>query len=657
MAVTIGSVTEGNANAEEIKNNSPDSELYEKNKKYLQGSLVKFNDKIYLAKRNVPSDVDLDNPYYWEIFMDAADSKRVDELFEKTGNLDELETESKDNLVAAINEAVLYTAQSLTEEQQAQARANIGADISTKMDANNPVGTGSFSMNRKAGTVIGTNSHTEGFNTTASQSYSHAEGSSTQASGYSSHSEGYSTTASGTDSHAEGDSTTASGGYSHAEGGGTTASQSYSHAEGNRTTASGQSSHAEGNSTNKFSSVVTKTNPTKNDIITAWKTKKFSVAKGDYSHVEGKDNLSLGDYSHAEGYQTTASGENSHAEGYQTIASKNYSHAEGSYTTASGHSSHAEGSSTTAIGYHSHAEGNYSTASGFSSHAEGSYTKASGDHSHVQGKCNIEDTSSIYADIIGNGTSNTARSNAATVDWNGNAWFAGDVYVGSTSGTNKDEGSKKLATEEYVNNSIAAGGTDISLGLTSAAVGQTIKVKAIDESGKPTAWEAADMPSGGGAGLWEHICDITATEEIDGGITISENREGVPLSELQYNEIWVLAKMVGVSTNTNNWWGCTCGIHQKGGNVTYSSSTNGASSGGTTAKRYVSWYTFIRGGKAYWTDGANIDPYDMAGGNQAWLDNFLDQYTFDYFTDVKISSDSTHVIGVDTEIRILGRRA
>ena len=37
------------------------------------------------------------------------------------------------------------------------------------------------------------------------------------------------------------------------------------------------------------------------------------------------------------------------------------------------------------------------------------------------------------------------------------------------------------------------GGTDISLGLTSAAVGQIIKVKAIDESGKPTAWEAADM--------------------------------------------------------------------------------------------------------------------------------------------------------------------
>lgn len=105
MAIIIGSVTDGNANADEIRNNSPDSEVYEKGKKYLQGSLVKSGDKIYLAKRNVPSDVDLDNPYYWEIFIDAADSKRVDEILEQIGNLNNLETESKDTLVAAINEA------------------------------------------------------------------------------------------------------------------------------------------------------------------------------------------------------------------------------------------------------------------------------------------------------------------------------------------------------------------------------------------------------------------------------------------------------------------------------------------------------------------------------------------------------------------------
>lgn len=34
-------------------------------------------------------------------------------------------------------------------------------------------------------------------------------------------------------------------------------------------------------------------------------------------------------------------------------------------------------------------------------------------------------------------------------------------------------------------------GTDISLGLTGASVGDIIKVKAVDDSGKPTAWEAA----------------------------------------------------------------------------------------------------------------------------------------------------------------------
>ena len=39
---------------------------------------------------------------------------------------------------------------------------------------------------------------------------------------------------------------------------------------------------------------------------------------------------------------------------------------------------------------------------------------------------------------------------SGSMDVNGDAWFAGDVYIGSTSGTGKDEGSQKVATEEYV---------------------------------------------------------------------------------------------------------------------------------------------------------------------------------------------------------------
>lgn len=56
---------------------------------------------------------------------------------------------------------------------------------------------------------------------------------------------------------------------------------------------------------------------------------------------------------------------------------------------------------------------------------------------------------------MGNGSISN-KSNAHTLDWNGNAWFAGDVYTGSTSGKNKDEGSKILATKEYVDSKTSA---------------------------------------------------------------------------------------------------------------------------------------------------------------------------------------------------------
>lgn len=54
---------------------------------------------------------------------------------------------------------------------------------------------------------------------------------------------------------------------------------------------------------------------------------------------------------------------------------------------------------------------------------------------------------------------------------------------------------------------IPSGGTDISLGLTAATVGQTVKVKAVDTEGKPTKWEPVDMPGGGSGGkqlLYRH---------------------------------------------------------------------------------------------------------------------------------------------------------
>lgn len=173
-------------------------------------------------------------------------------------------------------------------------------------------------------------------------------------------------------------------------------------------------------------------------------------ASGDYSHAEGNNTTASGVSSHAEGEDTTASDNGSHAEGGHTIASGVHSHAEGSTTTASGQDSHAEGQNTTASGYNSHAEGGHTTASGRYSHVEGGYTIASGDYQHVQGKHNVEDTADKYAHIVGNGSVSlgvVTRSNAHTLDWDGNAWFAGDVYVG---GTSQDDGDRLIRLSEQM---------------------------------------------------------------------------------------------------------------------------------------------------------------------------------------------------------------
>lgn len=54
---------------------------------------------------------------------------------------------------------------------------------------------------------------------------------------------------------------------------------------------------------------------------------------------------------------------------------------------------------------------------------------------------------------------------------------------------------------------------DISLNVTGATVGQTIKVKAVDADGKPTAWEAVDMAAGD-TEVWEKVCQVTTNENV-----------------------------------------------------------------------------------------------------------------------------------------------
>lgn len=156
-----------------------------------------------------------------------------------------------------------------------------------------------------------------------------------------------------------------------------------------------------------------------------------SVAGAAGAHAEGanyRDNnslldartVSIGGTSYSI-LGSTAKGKSSHAEGVQPFAFGYASHAEGYQTTASGEGSHAEGANTTAGGDYSH--------------ASGLYTKASSNNQFVLGKYNVEDTSGLYALIVGKGTSDSARSNAFSLTWDGVPSFAGNRVLVGVDGT------------------------------------------------------------------------------------------------------------------------------------------------------------------------------------------------------------------------------
>lgn len=206
-----------------------------------------------------------------------------------------------------------------------------------------------------------------GNNTFATGQNSFATNSSTLASGGSSFASGNGTVASGYTSHAEGYSTTASGGQAHAEGGGSQATAAQAHAEGLLTVASQQGTHAEG---------------------------VYCIASGRYSHAQNSSTQATADASHAEGTNTLASGESSHAQGNSTQATANSTFAGGWHTIAQGHAQ-------TALGRFNIAEGNPSS---------------------------VEATNNMF--IIGNGGSDSTRSDAFRVQYNGDTYAMGTINPG-----------------------------------------------------------------------------------------------------------------------------------------------------------------------------------------------------------------------------------
>ena len=206
-----------------------------------------------------------------------------------------------------------------------------------------------------------------------------------------------------------------------------------------------------------------KTAAGKMDAVNPTATGYFEMNRPSHAtHVPGAGSFSMGSGS--------ATGINSHAEGNSYAEGRN-SHAEGSVSTAKGDGSHAEGNGNVATGIYSHAEGSRCEAQGYSSHAEGIFTIAKYEHQHVQGRYNDPGPSQtpsavagVYAHIVGNGyvtDKGIVRSNAHTLDWDGNAWYKGDVYVGGTG--QEDQNASKLIVQKDIGNGLKMDGDKLTV--------------------------------------------------------------------------------------------------------------------------------------------------------------------------------------------------
>ena len=336
---------------------------------------------------------------------------------------------------------------------------------------NNNTSTSSSHIEGANNIVSGDAGHAEGVSNIASGKYSHVEGQRNVASNYATHAEGYYTIASGFYSHTEGYGAISQSPYSHAEGYNTTTSSGIAHAEGVLTTATGYGAHSEGYG-NRFTLQLT------GDGNALTYTYTDDMPKNIVKHLQNNGTVKL---------MTTPNGPwtwnfiqnnaNYHCVNVTAIDEENktvtvdVTLSEDAISnrfcwflllnTSSGTGSHAEGVSTIVSGTGSHADGQYTFVSGHASSASGECTIASTSGQTVIGTYNIPDDTTInlhpnqaagfgkYVFIVGNGYEAGGTSNAHTLDWQGNGWYAGKLTVGSAPTDNMD-----VATKQYVDNHV-----------------------------------------------------------------------------------------------------------------------------------------------------------------------------------------------------------
>lgn len=186
-----------------------------------------------------------------------------------------------------------------------------------------------------------------------------------------------------------------------------------------------------------------------------------------------------------------------------------------------------------------------------------------------------------------------------------------------------------------------------SIKVDTAAVGQTIVVKSVDENGKPTEWEAVD-PDG-----WDIRHKLILTEPLEAGFDITEI-DGEPL---QLREMYVVAKLVSGITDANQTMTCTINTDKR-------PFTSGAAQGTTggfvlfqyratvvDAGRCECYSNSVTGGNAYITALFGIKSFQANGVMHNSI--FNGENAANYITGISCGNN----LAAGTEVHILGRRA
>lgn len=100
---SIGSAAGGDTSTG-TRNNVTLAAPWNESKEYLKGDLATNNGDLYQAQKSVPAGVQISDEDYWALVVAGDKSKETEQLRKDIGSLGDLETESKDNLVNAINE-------------------------------------------------------------------------------------------------------------------------------------------------------------------------------------------------------------------------------------------------------------------------------------------------------------------------------------------------------------------------------------------------------------------------------------------------------------------------------------------------------------------------------------------------------------------------